>query len=408
MLDLHDILIRLRNDLGYKKENAGVCVLYVESAINAFLVGEYIRVFKPRFDFIRDNHKHFPALFKRMEHENRLHSRFFVSSRGRKTYKKTPYATPSRFISRQHRKILQEIMACMDKGELYLNPEYYPDFFGRPLGQSHIDYVSPYVESINLEHLKGRVNLASFCGVYPKKILVEYMQQLNDLAKVSPYDFALSLCGDNHRAGFCYSVAEKNWLFLDIANPDALPIPADEDASVVMANVVMKSFEDELAFNTAFNTELYTTGEHKVVMQEQVNTWMQAKALIAIHEITLAHAKQKTSRGITLAWLAARKGDAMILKSIVELRPYIDLNQANMDGVAPVYVAAQSGHTDALAVLINAKMTDGTPRTDLDRANPSGSPIMIAAYLGYFETVDMLLMGGASFLEDLSSESLSL
>jgi len=105
MLSLHNILIQLRNNLGYIKEDEGVCVLYAETAMDAFLLGEY-GAFKTRCDYIKNNHQHLPAVFKRIEEENRLNARFFVSSRGRKTRKKTPYAVPTRPISSHHRNIL--------------------------------------------------------------------------------------------------------------------------------------------------------------------------------------------------------------------------------------------------------------------------------------------------------------
>ncbi len=398
----HNILIQLRNDLGYKREDEGVCVLYAETATDAFLLGEY-NAFKKRCNYIVKNYKHLPAFFKRMEEENRLNARSFVSSRGRKTRKKMPYAVLKRPISSQDRNILQEIMAFMDQGELYLNPNLYSDFFGRRLSQAHIKEISSYAQSIAMEKLEGRAMVASFIGVYSQELLINYMEQLNKLAKGSPHDFALGLGGVHHHVGLCYSVVKKSWLFIDVNKPYFPPIPDDDNASLALAELLFNTLGDDDV--VGFNTDIYTTGSKKSVMEVYVNVWKQTSNVMALHEVTLEHATRVTSDGITLVWLAARAGDVSLLKFLIGLRPYIDLDYPDNLGVTPLSMAADGGYTEALKVLIEAKMPDGSSRVDITRVALCVNDFKKDQEDGHVEAMEILLSSGASTPEVLHHSS---
>src|SRR3990167_7112873 len=213
MPTFHEILIKLRNDLGYRgASDEGVCVLYAEKAIDAFLVGEYKTVFKKRCEYIKSNYGQIPALLQRIKEETKAGLKanpaafFQAESRGG-GLSRTP---PQKPITEETRQMIYEVAAFIEQGELYLNPDVYSGVFGQLLSQTHTQIISRYAQSDVLEGLGGRACLASFIGVYTQPELIQYMRQLNQLAKVCLHDFAVSLGSDNHRIGLCYSHLQED------------------------------------------------------------------------------------------------------------------------------------------------------------------------------------------------------
>jgi ankyrin repeat protein len=81
--------------------------------------------------------------------------------------------------------------------------------------------------------------------------------------------------------------------------------------------------------------------------------------------------------------------------SAADMNPYLmftRINQADNEGVGPVYVAAQNGHSDILKLLIKAG-------GDVNQLIEGGiSPLMTASAKGHVECVKILLAAGANAL----------
>src|SRR5690242_6966339 len=131
MKSTHNILIDLRNNLGYPKEDGGVCVLYAEKGIDAFLLGkEEYAIFNNRINFIEKNHETLVKLIQQ--------TRSNIVTRI-ESAKKINTLPPK--ISQDEIQLL-EVAAFIEQGELYQSPGEYNRVFGKPLSQTHLMEIS--------------------------------------------------------------------------------------------------------------------------------------------------------------------------------------------------------------------------------------------------------------------------
>lgn len=84
------------------------------------------------------------------------------------------------------------------------------------------------------------------------------------------------------------------------------------------------------------------------------------------------------------------------LQALIELessgKPVVNLNASTNEGATPTFIAAQKGRTDALQLLIDAKMPDGSPRVDLNQGKNDGvTPVLIATYNKRTQIVQQLI-----------------
>ena len=380
MLTFHQILMKLGNDLGYRENNDGVCVLYAEKAIDACLIGEY-DVFNKRCIYIANHYLELPALLQRVKDETKASVKpttFFPPIREEAT------SDTLRPILSDVRQLIFDVAAFIEQGELYQKPSLYRGVFGRQLSQMQCQEISNYAQSERLAELGGRVCLASFIGVYSREELIHYIKQLNQLARVSKHDFALSLHGDNHRIGLYYSHTEQSWLLIDVNQPLLPRMPTD--AFVWLAENILGAFFDSKGGVTAFESKLFTTGQQASMMQEHVNAWG------THHNITSEHATRITERKVTLASLAARAGNAAVLEKIIELGHAATFNQANNNGVTPTHFAACFGQVEALRALMKPKTFDGALVVDFNQASNNGvTAIYLVAEYGHVEALRLLM-----------------
>ena len=414
MLSFHEILIKLRNDLGYKTKDEGVCALYAEKAIDAFLVGEYETVFKARVDYIEKNYEQLPALLQRVKEERKAKSIDSLSAKGEKSDRGGADELRQRALLSQERQMIYEVAAFIEQGELYMHPVEYPGFFGESLSQGHVQRISQYAQSDKLEALGGRAYLASLIGVYSQEALTNYIKEWNQLAKASQADFALSLSSDNHRIGLCYSHVKKSWLLIDANNHRLDPIPANDSKASTLANELLVAFFDSQDNITAFEMKIFTSGRQQPFMQEQVNIWKQRQEVHAIHEVSPTNLMLKTARGVTLPWMAVKSGHADVLRALMEVRNtdgsfVVDFNQADELGVTLANMAAFKGNAEVLRVFTEVRNPDGSLVVDFNQpSNAGGNPACIAAEMGYVDILRVLMdlkNTDSSFVVDFNQAS---
>lgn len=387
MLSFHEILIELRKALGYEenKGGGGLCTLYAEKGIDAFLVGEYETVFFKRCEYIEEHYKSIPVLLQQARKEIRV----MMGSSSDKQEK----------LSDDERQMISDIAAFYDQGELYMYTHWHSDVFNTFLRQHNIQEISQYAQSDALEKLGGRVCLATFFGMYTLDELTQYAELFNELAKGSKHNFSISLACDNHRIGLCYSYERNGWLLINANEPFRDIIPANKESNVILAQSILSAFFDRELGISGFQTQIFTTGHQQESMQKSVDVLLDNERFKALHEINLKHITKQSKRGTTLVWLAARAGDIAALTKILEFGLTVALNLPS-SGATPVFIAAQDGQFEVLQILLDAKIYNGH---NVDFHQPSGdsTPMLVAAREGHAETLNVLFAAGESLNQEL-------
>lgn len=377
MLDLHHILVQLHNDLGYAPNDEGACALYAEKAIDAFLAGES-DVFNFRNQYISKKYTQFPGLFFHAKEEEKLLSKKALTSE-------------NALLSDVERQMIFDVAAFFDQGELYMQPERYTAVFGAPISQNSPEKIAPYAQPLAI----NRHQLASFSGIYTEKELHQYITSMRQLAQNYAGDFALSLGSDNHRIGLCYSHSDNCWQLKDVNQPDLPPIPAEEANNRLIAYALQRLFNDK-DNNCAFITRLITANPCKERFKAHVDGFLNEERFKTMHDLTAERLQRVNSRGATLAWIAAKNGDAKTLHCLTRFKSdnselLVDFNQPTNDGVTPAYMAALTGQPEALRFLAQIKDVNDKILVDFNlQANDGATPAFIAAQEGYTETLRVL------------------
>ncbi len=377
MLDLHHILVQLHNDLGYAANDEGACALYAEKAIDAFLAGER-DVFNFRNQYISKKYTQFPGLFFQAKEEGKLLSRKELTSE-------------NAFLSDVERQMIFDVAAFFDQGELYMQPERYTAVFGTPISQNSPEKIAYYAQPLAI----NRHQLDSFSGIYTEKELHQYIISMRQLAQNYAGDFALSLGSDNHRIGLCYSHSDNCWQLNDVNQPDLPPIPAVDANDQLIAYALQLLFNDK-DNNCAFITRLITTNSCKERFKAHVDGFFNEEHFKNIHEITTERLQRVNSRGATLAWIAAKNGDAKTLDCLTRFKAdngehLVDFNQSTKDGITPACVAANNGDIAILHILENIKKADGTHLVNFNKPALNGvTPAYMAALTGQPEALRFL------------------
>ena len=97
---------------------------------------------------------------------------------------------------------------------------------------------------------------------------------------------------------------------------------------------------------------------------------------------------------------AAFKGDLGEVQALIENKA--DVNAANRDGTTPLFMAAQGGHREIIALLL-----DHGADAKQARKNDSVSPLYIAAQQGHREIVALLLDHGADAKQARKNDGVS-
>ncbi len=358
----HETLVQLRKNLGYKTkletDEGGLCVLYAEEANDAFLSSGNLRAFKARCEYIKKNYSEFPTLFNKAKQQIKMKDK----KGGRLDHP----------LSAKELQMVFDVVAFMEQGELYQNPFNYSDIFNRLLHQmTEVQDIAYFAQSSALEALGGKLCLASFYGIYTNKELEQYIHLLASLAERTTNDFAININVLNgpHRISICYSNKEKIWQINDANYYDL-----NKYKNIVIP--LSKTFNEYYEGKYAIQTQIFTTGQVQAAMQPIVDEFLEP--MLKFQQPSVERVKYRTEFGKTLGSLAVTMGDVATLNKIIRIES-ANLNSSDGDGVTAIWRAAQKGHAEILKLLVDAKMPDGEPRVDLNKANKYGvTPVVIA------------------------------
>jgi len=419
MPSFHQILVELRNALGFQGNNGGLCAGYAESASVAFLIGDY-DAFKARCHYIEKKYARWLSWLG--SHQQNLS--FFSDKKAK-------------------RKKLIEVLAFMNQIELYMFPDKYRHLFGGYVNQKDVQAI----ESINYSHaLKakgGRGLIGRFCGHYTPKKTMDYVAFLKEFAKDAPCNFTMSLSSGNHSISLCYDVSSTTWIVNDANQPDVNALSVDDS----FALCIFIAIGFLLVMSISFSTRIYSLCNDAEMMEAHFVNFKNTESFKKISEISLSdlddisnqaglisiaagegdveilkkvsslsegdderqrrYFNQATINGATLVFIAAENSHIEVLRFLSELKDsdsnrLVDFNQATIDGMTPAYVAAQDGHVEGLRFFSELKDSDGNLLVDFNQATIDGAaPAHIAAQEAHIEVLRFL-----SELKDSDSNQL--
>lgn len=414
-MGLHDTLISLRNSLGYIKKERGLCVLYAEKAIDAYLIDDYA-AFKQRLFYIQ---------------------RMQSSAKGLGFFNQKL----SDLSAEEKQKII-DVRAFIEQGELYSYSTYYHFLFTKHLFQKDVDEIALFAQPETLETSGGRVSLACFLGSYTQEDLQSLFKLLKNLVSSLSCNIALSLTTDNHRVALCYCWREKNWIIMDINNPDLMPIKTerhDELAYTIQVELFrdgtgIRASDDKISI---FQTKIISVGNQPSV-QKAINEMLISDQFKRLHDINPDRIARINRRGIDMLDMAVITGCHDTIKLLIEIKDndakllldfnrvdtngmslfykateqndigttrllaelkdsitgcfLVDCNKARVHGGTPVFIAAQEGYHEMIQLFTTLKTDDGEQRIDLNTCIPGRyTPFYIAAQNGHIEVMKLLI-----------------
>lgn len=357
---LHQQLINICNGLGYLKQDEGVCVLYAEKGIDAWLGGEVsFRAFTNINTFLKNNQ----LSARQIQSLHVLIRKGFITIQDIKTSEELATA-------RQ----LLNLESFISEGELYYQPEAHADLFNQTYSQMNALEISQFLQPEELIAKGGRIKVNSFLGIYDYQQLVTYFQTLLSIGKQIGVRFALSLRTDKHIASFGFDEKNNTFSLID-ANLTQINAIASPEFLATLTLCALEYCKD--APSSAFQTTIWSTTDQQEKALQLTKSLQLDEKFTTLHDVTAQKAAKTTQQGVTLALLAINANDIDTLQRVITAKDkhgqfIAELNQASSRSVTPIALAVRKKNQTALQYLIAAKDQQGEFRVDLDKPNAEG------------------------------------
>lgn len=350
-ITIHNELIKLHHQIiGSDQSNTarkGVCMLYTEMAINAFLAGQYHSSFTKLMRFIYENRDNQPLLLAS-----------------------------------------QPVIELIKNGDLYQNSAHHHALFGPLSSYPTLEQITAHIQSEGLKALGGRVIVGEFTNCYTPQDMMAFLTLFFNFSQQVKASFCLSLSSGDHRNGLCFDASSNEWLFID-ANVPLFPrfFPVTQrDYLQNIANLLMSAFEEQ--DYTCFQSIMTTTGKQRSGLQHPLKNLL-TQSLFQVAESKLS---KKTSQGYDLLYKAVDAGDLELIKKIMAINSDLDLNCIYPQGQTLAIVASKYIYLPVLAYLAEIKRPDGGYSLDLNLEGGKGyAAAYVASAMGNLEIVNYLI-----------------
>jgi len=374
MTKFHKRLVQIHKRLGYKQDADGLCKLYFEKALDAFLIGEY-NLFYRRTHFLHKKHRSFVQLLEEAKDKAKHLSTADVQGL---------FETDKTF------KQVLESAAFIDQGDLYMHPFNHSKIFNEKLYQHQSDKISFFAQSKTLEMLGGRSELLSFCGTYDLLQLCKFLIQLNQLALNFKKDFAIRFESINHVCGIFYNHHCKNWYYINVNNPNCKPfILLTNDELIRLALAIQRALGDKQSsqLTSTFETTIITIPQNRDGLYQNITVMTQTDKFQNLHSLSEKNLQHLMISGSNLAAILAKdEGYIDGLKELLSLRDESgNLISINLD--LAFESASQNGNLQVIKLLMESEKINGFARINLN--NPR--ILMLAAIAGQTEIIKFLI-----------------
>lgn len=225
-----------------------------------------------------------------------------------------------------------------------------------------------------------------YVGFYTKENLSSYLSDVIKQAEKNKKDFAFSLLSHNHTISLLYHHPKK-WSLVDI-NGNLTEVTGDDVLEKIVTFLYDSFFEKNQKNALCFSTQIY--GLHDKSLANLISDIKKQNNYNNLHQVfdnKKALHVINTKCQTNLTFLAAKFNYSDVLNSLAEYGT-IDSDYADEQGCTPLYVAAQQGHKECLAILINED-------AEININVKGVSPLLVAVVNNHPECVALLLQKGA-------------
>ncbi|MDX2346645.1 MAG: ankyrin repeat domain-containing protein [Legionella sp.] len=300
--------------------------------------------------------------------------------------------------TKDYRARLLDIRAFFDSLALFLQPSKYAEYLG-PLSQGHIETISTFASSDEIQDLGGLETIYSEPGIYTQEELEAYFSELEiifDLSKLKE-PIGMLLSSNEHTIAMAYIPADKRWKLMDInlmglfgSDPSSRQFTGKQPA--IMAD---NKPDIQLALNQTINIKLNKNKKTDVIFNTSILTTKNQSLIPLKHHLKSFKEKHAVTEEIAsrakdndlLTFVAARNGHDNVITALGNHG--VNLSPADKSGTTPAYIAAQNGHANVITALANHG-------GNLSHANKRGvTPAFIAAQCGHVSVIEALANHGA-------------
>lgn len=326
----------------YRSDTLGSCAGYAQKGIEAFLTGgaegvEY-QEYKDSIDYIA----HTGSLVKEIQE---IRKKVLEEKKKDKETDSKPLQTKDFPLEEQK---AQAALALVEQVELYQNPRFYPELFGRALTQANTVEIAEFAGSKALKERGGLVKIDSQIEMHTPDGWNRYMSTFTKLLEEKPFDMALKIENHKHCFACCFDQKTRAWTLINVANLPPKPFSPEESKAFISA---LQESSDSNSFG--FQATLLVTGDRKLEAEAFVTRLKEQKEYQETHAFAPEDIKRVAASNMTLAHLAAEFNDLEALDKIKAEKPD-NINVLNERGLAPIHYAIRHGHNDALRKLIDA------------------------------------------------------
>lgn len=227
----------------------------------------------------------------------------------------------------------------------------------------------------------------SLTGLYNFDELKNYFEQLKPVLSDTIPPVAFLLKSSNHALTVSYDSRKQVWQFIDA---NKLPIIECKTEAELAEQVLTSLSKNGI---TTFIADIYCHKNQAAHFNKKLSDLIDSEQWKKLHDIKDKEMLTDSS-GASLFWTAAKAGDAILIKSLLENEKSssIDINQMGTGGLTPFLVSILQGNTEVFNILLKQKDKNNVLRVNVNQATKEGyTPLYLAAFGGNLECVETLL-----------------
>lgn len=280
---------------------------------------------------------------------------------------------------------VHDILSFYDSLDLYQFPQNSASLFDAIHTQTDFEPISQLASSEKMQERGGLKKISEKSMIYNEDEIKAYLDEvaraIEDSGATPDESVGVNLFNRYHFTGLIYTPT-KGWKYMDIEL-----YPPKTGTSQEIAAEICKSFKrvspNHSGSNYALTTSVIVPANHTKSVALTANLETVNNKQVVTQEIA------SRKEVVNLAWIAARQGDIKTIQALVQAGGS-DFNATDNEGLTPVYIAAQNGHSHIIEELQKA----GANVSQKNKANIS--PLQIAAQMGQAQAMEALFRAGAT------------
>ena len=367
-------IIALMQDLGYRSNEAGVCA----GIAMMFVVA-----------VTSHNLSMFNEIISLISKDTKLAEKIRQLKQTIANYK-TQHPNSSYSLSHDEQ-VLINILALFDGIELFQQPIFYSEWFGKALTLYENEQISGFVFPHKAMAVNGMRKIDCWSGIYDQSELKYFLKSLEEVVrtKKNQVSFAISLDNSIHEISLAYDSVSDTWQLCDANHLPPMVFKHADTGELhdILFKAMIENRGQERGKQIAFVSTIYAASADELAMLELIQNLRMSPCFELAHMLSHKKVKAITNNGLTLLHLAAYSGHRDMVNFLISAK--CDVNSQLVTGFTPLHLAAFNGNDAIVKNLIDAG-------ADYNIKTKKGlTPIDIAAEFGYEKVVRTLIDAGA-------------